>query len=158
MAVTITAKIIGLLKEAGIDYSKMAGKIDPGKIKPLFTKTQKTATKPKLIDALNKEKATYKQALDVFENDAKYLSQMNEMEQVNFANNLEDYFKVGGKIKYRPSNVVTQEGTPVVGQKLETLAKRKGSKDKPDTGSFQGSMEGLMTLVEIGRASCRERV
>ena len=90
----ITAKIIALLKKAGIDYSKMAGKVDPNKISPLFTKTQKTATKPKLIEALNQDKATYQQALDIFENDAKYLSQMNEMEQVNFANNLEDYFKV----------------------------------------------------------------
>ena len=43
------------------------------------------------------------------------------MEQVNFANNLDDYFKVGGKVKYIPSNVVTKEGTPVVGKKLETL-------------------------------------
>ena len=109
MAVNITAKIIGLLKQAGIDYSKMAGKIDPGKISPLITKTQKTATRPKLIDALNKDKATYQQALDIFENDAKFISQMNEMELVNFANNLDDYIKVGGKIKYRPSNVVTPE-------------------------------------------------
>ena len=83
--IEITAKVIALLKQAGIDYSKMAGKIDPGKISQLITKTQKTATKPKLIDALNKEKATFREALDIFENDAKYLSQMNEMEQVNFA-------------------------------------------------------------------------
>jgi len=148
---SLIAKIIALLKRAGIDYSKMAGKIDPGKIKPLFTKTQKTATKPKLIDALNKDKATYQQALDIFENDAKYLSQMNEMEQVNFANNLEDYFTVGGKIKYRPSNVVTPEGTLVEGKKLETLATRKGAKEKPDKfegESLQGAMEGLMTLVD----------
>ena len=148
MAVNIIAKIIGLLKQAGIDYSKMAGKIDPNKISQLITKTQKTATKPKLIDALNKEKATYKQALDVFENDAKYISQMNEMELVNFANNLEDYFKVGGPIKYRPSNVVTPEGTPVVGKKLEKLAERKGIKEKPDATSLQGAMEGLMSLVD----------
>ena len=67
MAVSITAKIIGLLKKAGIDYSKTAGKIDPNKISQLITKTQKTATKPKLIDALNKDKATYQQALDIFE-------------------------------------------------------------------------------------------
>ena len=98
----LIAKIIALLKRAGIDYSKMAGKIDPGKISPLFTKTQKTATKPKLIDALNKDKATFTDALDIFENDAKYLSQMNEMQQVNFANNLEYYFTVGGKVKYVP--------------------------------------------------------
>ena len=145
---SLIAKIIALLKRAGIDYSKMAGKVDPNKISQLITKTQKTATKPKLIDALNKDKATYQQALDIFENDAKYLSQMNEMELVNFANNLEDYFKVGGKIKYRPSNVVTPEGTPVVGKKLEKLAERKGAKGKADDTSLQGAMEGLMSLVD----------
>ena len=144
----ITAKIIALLKQAGIDYSKMAGKIDPGKISQLITKTQKTATKPKLIEALNQDKATYQQALDIFENDAKYLSQMNEMEQVNFANNLEDYFTVGGKVKYRPSNVVTTEGTPVVGQKLEKLATRKGAKEKAEDTSLRGAVEGLMSLVD----------
>ena len=146
--ITITQKIIALLKQAGIDYSKMAGKVDPNKISQLITKTQKTATKPKLIDALNKEKATYQQALDIFENDAKYLSQMNEMEQVNFANNLEDYFTVGGKVKYTPSNVVTQEGTPVVGKQLETLSARKGAKGKADDTSLQGAMQGLMSLVD----------
>ena len=145
---SLIAKIIALLKRAGIDYSKMAGKVDPNKISQLITKTQKTATKPKLIDALNKDKATYQQALDIFENDAKYLSQMNEMEQVNFANNLEDYFTVGGKVKYTPSNVVTQEGTPVVGKKLEKLAERKGNKGPPDDTALQGSMEGLMSLVD----------
>jgi hypothetical protein len=55
-----------------------------------------------LIDALNKDKATFGDALDIFKNDAKYLSQMNEMELANFANNLEDYFTVGGKVKYVP--------------------------------------------------------
>ena len=140
-------KVIDLLKMAGIDYSKIAGKVDPNVTK-LVTKTQETARKPKLIDALNKKKATYQQALDIFENDAKYISQMNEMELVNFANNLDDYFKVGGEVKYRPSNVVTPEGTPVVGKKLETLAERKGAKGKADDTSLRGAMEGLMTLVD----------
>ena len=143
----LIARIIALLRQAGIDYSKTAGKIDPGKIKQLITKTQKTATKPKLIDALNKEKATYEDALDIFKNDAKYLSQMNEMELANFANNLDDYFTVGGKVKYAPSNVVTKEGTPVVGKKLETLAARKGVKATDDS-TLQGAMEGLMSLVD----------
>ena len=43
---SLIAKIIALLKKAGIDYSKMAGKVDPNKISQLITKTQKTATKP----------------------------------------------------------------------------------------------------------------
>ena len=46
MAVNLTAKVIELLKMAGIDYSKMAGKIDPNKVKQLVTTTQKTVTKP----------------------------------------------------------------------------------------------------------------
>ena len=145
--IEITQLIIGLLKKAGIDYSKMAGKIDPSKISQLITKTQKTATKPKLIDALTKEKATFTDAIEIFKNDAKYLSQMNEMEQVNFANNLQDYFTVGGKVKYVPSNVVTPEGTPVVGKQLETLAARKGVKATDDS-TLQGAMDGLMSLVD----------
>ena len=124
--------VIDLLKMAGIDASKYIGKVDPNKVKLLIPKNQKTAAKPKLISALNKDKATFSDALNVFENDAKYLSQMNEMELVNFANNLNDYFKVGGKVKWKPSNVVTTEGTPVVGKKLETLAKRKGAAGEVD--------------------------
>ena len=40
--------VIDLLKMAGIDYSKMAGKVDPNKIKQLVTQTQKTSTKQDL--------------------------------------------------------------------------------------------------------------
>ena len=148
MAVNLTAKIIEMLKMAGIDYSKMAGKIDPNKVKQLVTKTQKTATKPKLIDALNKEKATFSDALKIFEDEAQYISQMNEMELANFANNLDDYFKVGGKKKNIESNVVTTEGSPVVGKQLEKLSERKGAKGEVDTGSLEGSMQGLMSLVD----------
>ena len=148
MAVNLTAKIIELLKMAGIDYSRIAGKIDPNKIKHLVTKTQKTATKPKLIDALNKEKATFSDALKIFEDEAQYISQMNEMELANFANNLDDYFKVGGKKKNIESNVVTTEGTPIEGTKLTKLAERKGSKENLDKDTLEGSMQGLMSLVD----------
>jgi len=145
--VTIINRIQALLKQAGIDIQKIIGTVDPN-ITKLVTKTEKTARKPKLIDILSQDKKTFGDALDIFKNDAKYLSQMDDMELVNFANNLEDYFKVGGKIKHTPSNVVTTEGTPVVGQKLEKLAERKGIKGKPDETSLQGAMEGLMSLVD----------
>ena len=147
MAVNLTAKIIEMLKMAGIDYSKMAGKIDPNKVKQLVTHTQKTVTKPKLIDALIKDKGTFGDALKIFEDEAQYLSQMNEMELANFANNLDDYFKAGGKQKNIPSNVVTTEGTPVTGKQFEKLSERKGAKGEPDD-SLQGSMQGLMSLVD----------
>jgi hypothetical protein len=150
MAVNVIyTKVLELLKRAGIDPQKFIGTVDPNKIKKLTTKTETTATKPRLIDALTKDKKTFSDALDIFKNEAKYLSQLNEMELTNFANNLQDYFTVGGKVKYTPSNVVTTEGTPVVGKKLKNLSERKGAKDKvPDTSSLQGSMEGLMSLVD----------
>ena len=47
-------KIIDLLKMAGIDYSKIAGKVDPNKIKQLVTKTQKSSTKSKLMGQASK--------------------------------------------------------------------------------------------------------
>ena len=147
MAANIVTKIIEMLKMAGIDYSKIAGKINPDKVKQLVTKTQKTATRPKLIDALNKDKATYGDALKIFEDEAQYISQMNEMELTNFANNLSDYFTVGGKKKNIPSNVVTTEGTPIVGKKLETLAARKGA-DVTTDSSLQGGLKGLMSLID----------
>ena len=149
MAASIVTKIIELLKMAGIDYSKMAGKIDPNKVKQLVTKTQTTATKPKFINSLVDQKKTFSDALKIFEDEAKYISQMNEMELANFANNLDDYFKVGGKKKNIPTdNVVTTEGTPVVGKQFEKLAERKGAKGEADTGSLEGSMQGLMSLVD----------
>ena len=144
--VNIINKIHALLKQAGIDIQKIIGTVDPN-ITKLVTKTEKTARKPKLIDALTKDKATFTDALDIFKNDAKYLSQMDDMELANFANNLDDYFTVGGKVKYVPSNVVTPEGTPVVGKQLEKLSERKGIKATDDS-TLQGAMEGLMTLVD----------
>ncbi len=53
--IELTAKIIALLKQAGIDIQKIIGTVDPN-ITKLVTKTQETARKPKLIDALNKKK------------------------------------------------------------------------------------------------------
>ncbi len=147
MAVNLVTKIIEMLKMAGIDYSKMAGKIDPNKVKQLVTKTQTTATKPKLINSLVDQKKTFSDALKIFEDEAQYISQMNEMELANFANNLQDYFTVGGKKKNIPSNVVTTEGAPVTGKKLETLAKRKGA-DVGSDSSLQGGLKGIMTLVD----------
>ena len=142
-------KVIDLLKMAGIDYSKMAGKVDPNKIKQLVTQTQKTSTKPKLIDALVADKGTFADALKIFETDATYLSQMDDMQLVNFANNLEDYFKVGGKKKNLPKdNVVSTKGAPVVGKQFENLASRKGGAGPADETSVQGAVQGLMTLVD----------
>ena len=58
-------KVIDLLKMAGIDSSSYIGKVDPNKVKLFISKTQKTATKSKLISALNKDQGTYADALKI---------------------------------------------------------------------------------------------
>ena len=158
MAVSIITKLTDLLKLIGIDSSKYLGKVDPN-VKQFVPLTGTTARKPGLIRALSKDGETFKPSdvKKVFEKDAQYLGQMNEMEMQNFANNVQDYIRAGGKQENIPSNVVTQEGKPLEGKKLEKLSERKGAPGKFDE-SLQGGLQSIMKLVdEIQGISPRDR-
>jgi len=158
MAVSIITKLTDLLKLIGIDSSKYLGKVDPN-VKQFVPLTGTTARKPGLIRALSKDGETFKPSdvKEVFEKDAQYLGQMNEMEMQNFYNNVQDYVKAGGKRENIPSNVVTQEGKPLEGKKLEKLSERKGAPGKFDE-SLQGGLQSIMKLVdEIQGISPRDR-
>ena len=158
MAVSIITKLTDLLKLIGIDSSKYLGKVDPN-VKQFVPLTGTTARKPGLIRALSKDDKTFKPSdvKEVFEKDAQYMGQMNEMELQNFYNNVQDYVKAGGKQENIPSNVVTQEGKLLEGKKLEKLSERKGAPEKFDE-SLQGGLRGIMALVdEIQGITPRER-
>ena len=158
MAVSIITKLTDLLKLIGIDSSKYLGKVDPN-VKQFVPLTGTTARKPGLIRALSKDGETFKPSdvKKVFEKDAQYLGQMNEMEMQNFANNVQDYIRAGGKQENIPSNVVTQEGKPLEGKKLEKLSERKGAPGKFDE-SLQGGLQSIMKLVdEIQGITPRDR-
>jgi len=158
MAVSIITKLTDLLKLIGVDSSKYLGKVDPN-VKQFVPLTGTTARKPGLIRALSKDGETFKPSdvKKVFEKDAQYLGQMNEMEMQNFANNVQDYIRAGGKQENIPSNVVTQEGKPLEGKKLEKLSERKGAPGKFDE-SLQGGLQSIMKLVdEIQGITPRDR-
>ena len=158
MAVSIITKLTDLLKLIGVDSSKYLGKVDPN-VKQFVPLTGTTARKPGLIRALSKDGETFKPSdvKAVFEKDAQYLGQMNEMEMQNFANNVQDYIRAGGKQENIPSNVVTQEGKPLEGKKLEKLSERKGAPGKFDE-SLQGGLQSIMKLVdEIQGITPRDR-
>ena len=140
-------KIYDLLKKVGIQAGEYMGK--GTNVKKLFSGDQISALKNFMLDALQRKGKTFNDAKDVLREDAKFLNNANPQELVNYHNNLLDYVKYGGKtVPSETSNVVSTKGAPIVGKQFENLASRKGAKGPADETSMEGSVEGLMTLVD----------
>ena len=77
-----------------------------------------------MLGTLSQEKKTFGDALDVFQNEAKFIMNANDQELMNFKNNLTEYTSVGGK---------PREGYPIFNmmKELETSLKdlEKSAKD-----------------------------
>ena len=140
-------KIYDLLKTIGIQAGEYMGK--GTNVKKLFSGGQISALKNFMLDALQRKGKTFNDAKNVLAEDAKFLNNANEQELANYHNNLLDYIKYGGKtVPSQADNVVSTKGAPIVGKQFENLASRKGGAGQADETSFQGAVEGLMTLVD----------
>ena len=89
-------QILELLEELGIPAKEWVGK-GGSKVKRLVTKTGISPFKRDLLGTLSQEKKTFGDALDVFQNEAKFIMNANDQELMNFKNNLTEYTSVGGK-------------------------------------------------------------
>ena len=89
-------QILELLEEIGIPAKEWIGK-GGSKVKRLVTKTDISPFKPDLLGALSQQKKTFGDALDVFQNEAKFIMNANDQELMNFKNNITDYTSLGGK-------------------------------------------------------------
>jgi len=89
-------QILELLEGLGIPAKEWVGK-GGSKVKRLVTKTGVSPFKRDLIGTLSQEKKTFGDALDVFQNEAKFIMNANDQELINFKNNLTEYTSVGGK-------------------------------------------------------------
>ena len=89
-------QILELLEELGIPAKEWVGK-GGYKVKRLVTKTGISPFKRDLLGTLSQEKKTFGDALDVFQNEAKFIMNANDQELMNFKNNLTEYTSVGGK-------------------------------------------------------------
>ena len=89
-------QILELLEGIGIPAKEWIGK-GGSTVKRLVTKTDISPFKPDLLGALNHQKKTFGDALDVFQNEAKFIMNANDQELMNFKNNITDYTSLGGK-------------------------------------------------------------
>ena len=116
-------QILELLEELGIPAKEWVGK-GGSKVKRLVTKTGISPFKRDLLGTLSQQKKTFGDALDVFQNEAKFIMNANDQELMNFKNNLTEYTSVGGK---------PREGYPIFNmmKELETSLKdlEKSAKD-----------------------------
>ena len=89
-------QILELFEGLGIPAKEWVGK-GGSKVKRLVTKTGISPFKRDLLGTLSQEKKTFGDALDVFQNEAKFIMNANDQELMNFKNNLTEYTSVGGK-------------------------------------------------------------
>ena len=96
MAGTLSVKLFELLKSIGVDVSQQQA----SNVKKLAPKNKSTSTKVGLLAAERDTGGNFATVLDIFKKDAQYIDSMNDVEKMNFLNNVMDYKEFGGpKIK-----------------------------------------------------------
>jgi hypothetical protein len=88
-------QILELLEGIGIPAKEWIGK-GGSKVRRLVTKTDVSPFKPNLLGTLSQQKKTFGDALDIFQNEAKFIMNANDQELMNLKNNIIDYTNRGG--------------------------------------------------------------
>ena len=92
MAGIAYTKLIEALRGIGVDVSQQSG----SNVKTLATKNKSSATKPGLLAGERDTGGNFATVLDIFKKEARYIDGMNDVEQMNFLNNIMDYNEFGG--------------------------------------------------------------
>jgi len=91
-------QILELLEGIGIPAKEWIGKTG-STVRRLVTKTAISPFKPNMLQAMHQQKKTFGDALEAFENEAKFIMNANDQELMNFKNNINTYTAVGGNPK-----------------------------------------------------------
>ena len=83
-------QILELLEGIGIPAKEWIGK-GGDKVRRLVTKTDISPFKPNMLQAMSQQRKTFRDALDAFSNEAKFMMNANDQQLVNFKNNLTTY-------------------------------------------------------------------
>ena len=106
MAGIVYTKLIDALKGIGVDVSQQQA----SNVKKLAPKNKSSATKVGLLAAERDTGGNFATVLDIFKDEAKYIDSMNDVEQMNFLNNILDYNEFGGSsIKVSKGIEATEE-------------------------------------------------
>ena len=153
MAGIVYTKLIDALKGIGVDVSQQQA----SNVKKLAPKNKSSATKVGLLAAERDTGGNFATVLDIFKDEAKYIDSMNDVEQMNFLNNILDYNEFGGKsIKVSKGIEATEEMNKLkntqseLKKALEELnTSAKTLKDEAEAGKKK-ALEDLDIFMETG--------
>jgi hypothetical protein len=153
MAGIVYTKLIDALKGIGVDVSQQQA----SNVKKLAPKNKSSATKVGLLAAERDTGGNFATVLDIFKDEAKYIDSMNDVEQMNFLNNILDYNEFGGKsIKVSKGIEATEEMNKLkntqseLKKALEELnTSAKTLKDEAEAGKKK-ALEDLDIFIETG--------
>ena len=87
-------QLLELLEKIGIKSSDIMGR--GTNVQRITSGRDINPFKPDMLSAMSQGKKTFSDALDVFENEAKFIMNSNDQELMNFKNNITDYISYGG--------------------------------------------------------------
>jgi len=153
MAGIVYTKLVESLANLGIDVSKKQS----SNVKTLATKNKSSATKVGLLAAERDTGGNFGTVLDIFRKEAQFIEGMNDVERMNFLNNIMDYKEFGGKpIKVSGGISSTEEMAKFKNTQLElkkTLedlnSTAKTMKDDADAG-LKSAEKDLKDFFETG--------
>ena len=87
-------QLLELLEKIGIKSSDIMGR--GTNVQRITSGRDINPFKPDMLVAMSQGKKTFSDALDVFENEAKFIMNSNDQELMNFKNNITDYISYGG--------------------------------------------------------------
>ena len=128
MAGIVYTKLLDALKGIGIDISQQGSNI-----KRLAPKNKSSATKIGLLASERDTGGNFATVLDIFKDEAKYIDSMNDVEQMNFLNNILDYKEFGG------SSIKNTQG-------IKLLDEAKNLTD--EAGDLQTSISDLQSTAK----------
>ena len=153
MAGIAYTRLLEALKGIGVDVSQQQA----SNVKKLSPKNKSSATKVGLLAAERDTGGNFATVLDIFKDEAKYIDSMNDVEQMNFLNNILDYNEFGGSsIKVSKGIEATEEMNKLkntqskLKKALEELnTSAKTLKDEAEAGKKK-ALEDLDIFIETG--------
>jgi len=141
MAGIVYTKLLDALKGIGVDVTQQQG----SNVKRLAPKNKSSATKVGLLAAERDTGGNFATVLDIFKDEAKYIDSMNDVEQMNFLNNILDYNEFGGKSINKAS-----EGITGLEKNLEDLQSTAKTMKEDAEKSLAQSKKDLDDWLETG--------
>jgi len=144
MAGIVYTKLLDALKGIGVDVTQQQA----SNVKRIVPKNQSTATKVGLLASERDTGGNFATVLDVFKKEAPFIDGMNDVEQMNFLNNILDYNEFGGK------SIQTSQGIKLLDE-YKNLTDEGGDL-QTSISELQGLAKSMKDDAEAGLAKSKK--